>query len=170
MMWADAIFVVVYATLFAMLEIEIEGKFGWAEKLPTVPVLGKFTGYHCVMNVMVVLTLLYALLPRMGVWSALFFIVGWFLVEDFAWFVLNPNYGIQNYTKSKVKWHDSYWPLGVPLHNYIGIALMVFAAFMAGKPQLVWAGGAMAVGVALIIFAAPAYCRLYNYVRLPTSV
>lgn len=166
MVWSAAIFVLVYAALFAMLEIEIEGPHGWAARLPTVPVVGKFTGYHCVMNVMVVITLLYALLPRLGAWATLFFVVGWFLIEDFVWFVLNPGFGICNYTRDKVKWHGSHWPFGIPLHNFIGLAVMLFAATMAGNaPQLLLAGAIMAAGVVGIVFAAPSYMKLYASVR-----
>ena len=166
MMWSAAIFVLVYAALFAMLEIEIEGPHGWAERLPTVPVVGKFTGYHCVMNVMVVFTLLYALLPALGAWATLFFVVGWFLIEDFVWFVLNPSFGICNYTRDKVKWHGPYWPFGIPLHNFIGLAVMLFAAIMAGNAlQLLLAGAIMAAGVVAIVFAAPSYMKLYASVR-----
>ena len=165
MLLADAVFVVVYATLFAMLEIEIEGPHGWAKNLPTKPVIGKYTGYHCIMNVMVPLTLLYFMWPKYGFWTALFFIVGWFLVEDFSWFALNPAYTVSKYSKKYISWHGDCWPLGIPLHNYIGVGLMVFSIFMAGN-ALLWASGAlMVVLVGVVVLLSPLYRRAYESVR-----
>ena len=46
------IFIVIFAVLYSILEIEIEGKSGWAENLPTqYSGIGRLTYYHVIMIV-----------------------------------------------------------------------------------------------------------------------
>ena len=108
--YADALYISLYAVLYSLLEIEIEGSGGWAKNLPTVPVIGRFTGYHVLMNVSVIGTIAYTIWPHRGFWHTLFYVTAFFLIEDFMWFVYNPSYGLQKYTKQHVTWHGSCWP------------------------------------------------------------
>jgi len=163
--WSDVIFVVVYATLYAALEIEIEGPAGWARNLPTVPMLGKFTGYHILMNLTVIGSLSYAIYPRKGFWHTLYYVTAWFLVEDFMWFVYNPNYGLKKYSKNHVPWHGKCWPLGIPLHNYVGVAVMALAVWQTKDKDL---GYAFLLIIALVSFLGlmtPLYRKCYAMVR-----
>jgi len=110
-----------YALLFAMVEIEIEGADGWAEKLPTwyritpwyaqlmsVLLSGKpATGYHLMMFPIPIVSFHLGLCFGMP-WSwalearlfaaYLVFNVIW----DFLWFVLNPHFGWQRFRKGAV--------------------------------------------------------------------
>ena len=162
---SDGFFVAIYAILYSALEIEIEAQHGWAAKLPTVPMFGtRFTGYHILMNITVIMSLAYALMPR-GFFYGLFFIIAWFLIEDFCWFVISPYYGLDKYNKKNVKWHGDNWPLGIPIHNYYGLAAMIFCAFMTNDLDLLVSALTMIGLVGLSIFLTPYYHKMYYEVR-----
>jgi len=116
-------FMVFMAFLFAQWEIQIEGKDGWAAKLPCqrwekgwlVRLTGgrPITGYHLFM---ISFTIAIVHLPLFFVtWSwrlesLLFgFYAGMMLLEDFFWFVFNPHYGIKKFRKGKIWWHNKWW-------------------------------------------------------------
>jgi len=133
------------AFLWAKLEIEIEGKHGWAANLPTWkvenhPFLRLFyggrplTGYH-----------VWAF-TSVGFFFHLPFIVGlhwswiaelralgacclFWVVEDFLWFVLNPHYGWRKFRRDEIWWHKR-WLLSLPVDYWVlgvaGIALIIF--------------------------------------------
>lgn len=118
------IFIVISALTLAALEIQIEGKNGWAANLPTFRLKRKIgakpiTGYHLFI---IIFTLIIFHFPLFFTcWSlqkeALIlgvFIFMWTL-EDFLWFVLNPHYGLSKFNKSNsdIWWHKS-WFAGVP--------------------------------------------------------
>ena len=162
----DAIFIAIYAILYSALEIEIEAGAGWAKNLPTVPVFGtRFTGYHVLMNITVIMSLCYALMPSKGLFYILYFIIAWFLIEDFCWFVLNPSFGLTKYKKENISWHGDNWPGGIPIHNYIGVALMIASAYMSGNNSLIISGAIMATFVAITIAITPHYHTIYKEVR-----
>lgn len=116
-------FMVFLALLLALWEIQIEGKDGWAARLPTwrikrgwiIRLTGErpITGYHLFMMLFLI-GLIH--LPVFFVsWSwqlecLLFgFYFGMLLLEDFFWFALNPNYRITNFRKGKIWWHKNWW-------------------------------------------------------------
>jgi hypothetical protein len=111
------------ALILAGWEIQIEGKDGWAAKLPAWRIsqgwLMRFTGglpitgYHVFLSVFLI-AIIHLPVFFTG-WTLrlesllLGFFVGIMLVEDFLWFVLNPNYGIKNFRKGKIWWHKHWW-------------------------------------------------------------
>ena len=109
--------------VFANLEIQIEGKSGWAADLPcwrkekgwVVRLLGgrPLTGYHMWMSIFLILMFHFPFLfidwylkTELLIWGLLY---GFFLAEDFAWFVFNPHYGIKKFKKAEIWWHGSWW-------------------------------------------------------------
>jgi hypothetical protein len=113
------------ASLFALLEIQIEGPHGWAATLPTWRIDNRWTrafysakpltGYH-------LYTLLFSLavvhLPfGLGLtpltWHAearvLAFFVFFWILEDFLWFVLNPAFGLKRFRPEHIWWHAPNW-------------------------------------------------------------
>lgn len=115
-------FLFVLAVLYAIFEIEAEGKYGWGEKFPTwyrtrgfAAKLYKFftnkplTGYHSALFFVPILTFLWPMVyTATGSWESaldafsLYFC--WVVVWDFCWFVLNPYYGVKRFRKSYVWW------------------------------------------------------------------
>ena len=127
----------ILAFLVAKLEINIEGKYGWAEKLPTRKIKNKITdlllggapltGYHF----WLFLTILFLLhLPFFlgltwnlaGEFKLLGFFFVFLIIEDFLWFILNPAFGIRKFTKTHIHWHKN-WIGFLPKNYYLGIFL-----------------------------------------------
>ena len=124
----------VLAFFLALLEVQIEGRHGWAKKLPTWrPHAGKWyarlyakimggkelTGYHAAIFGFV-LALLHFPFFSGAQWSwegelwvlSLFFLFD--IVWDFLWFIVNPHYGLNRFEASYVVWHKK-WIGPLPL-------------------------------------------------------
>ena len=189
----SALFWYVLAFIFAGLEVEAEGKYGWAEKMPTwyrtrgivarlygLAMAGKpLTGYH---SFMFFLPLLVFHAPFfMGVdWTAakelvsLAMYFAWCPLWDFLWFVLNPAYGWANFSKAKVWWHArDKWLLGFPLGYYVAWAVSTGLAFaashLAQDRQIMHNHGMMlalfVICTGVTIIFSPLYHRWYNGMR-----
>src|SRR5262245_16921539 len=103
--------------VLAHLEIQIEGKDGWAAKLPTWRRQFSFmhrpvTGYLVCMNLFL-LMLLHLPIVYVGFSVALeaevltfFFLLAVFW--DYQWFVWNPHYGVSRFRKGNVWWYPTW--------------------------------------------------------------
>lgn len=114
------IFAIVISAIFALLEIQIEGKNGWASKLPTWKINNPFkkfinwpylTGYHLFLNLLFfsILQLPFILgfpfnFKNEILIFELFFLI--MMIEDFFWFVFNPAWGIKKFFTKEVPWHS----------------------------------------------------------------
>lgn len=120
-------YIFLIALVLALLEIQIEGKEGWASNLPVWRPGWKFlskeiTGYH---GLLILLLLLFFHFPFVsgGGWSlsselkilSLFFI--FVSVWDFLWFVLNPHFPLKKFKAEHIWWHKN-WLLGLPTDYY----------------------------------------------------
>jgi hypothetical protein len=167
------------AVVFAGLEIEGEGKYGWAEKMPTwyrttgiaarlygLALGGKpLTGYHSFMFVMPILVfhvqffmgLTWTWQAEVMAWAVYFaFAPLW----DYYWFILNPAYGFGRFRKENVWWHaKSYWVLGRLPHDYfMGWGISIFLAFVAGQvTQHAVLLATMLICTVLLILMSPRY-------------
>lgn len=133
----------------ATLEIQIEGEFGWAAKLPTwraktgswldkiyKKLMDKeLTGYHAVLNLFLLLFLHWPFIwqGNWNIWQELeilsifvIFIVVW----DFLWFVLNPKFSLRDFGPAKVWWHKK-WFNKMPVDYYSGL-LVAALLFLPG--------------------------------------
>jgi hypothetical protein len=116
-------YTVFMAFILALWEIQIEGKEGWAAKLPAwriekgwpTKLMGgrPITGYHVFMLIFMLSIVHLPLFFASWTWRLelllLSFYLGMVLIEDFLWFVLNPHYGIKNFRKGKIWWHKTWW-------------------------------------------------------------
>ena len=185
-MFSTALFWFVLCTLMAGLEIEAEGKHGWAERMPTwyrttgpiARLYGRLmggkplTGYHAFMFF---LPLAFVHIPFFSgmAWTfaaecialSNYFVVC--VLWDFIWFVLNPHYGVRNFKKTTVWWHGkSPWVFGIFPADYLyGIVIAAGLAFAGsltnGAPftdHLAFLGWLAAMTVACIALA-PRYHR-----------
>ncbi|HET9986091.1 MAG TPA: hypothetical protein VFQ38_20995 [Longimicrobiales bacterium] len=135
------------AALFALLEIQIEGREGWAAGLPTWRIrnawtrrlLGarEVTGYHVYFQLFVLVMahlpyLVAAVPPSLALeLRILAFLILFWVLEDFLWFVFNPAYGLRRFRREEVWWHAATW-WGVMPRDYwiftpIGLALYVWS-------------------------------------------
>lgn len=142
------IFSLLIAFLIAKLEINIEGKNGWAKNLPTWRIKNKWTkifmreypltGYHLYL-MLTVLSFLHFPFFFGTIWnlSKEFIILGLysviFLVEDFLWFVLNPEYGLKKFHKDHIEWHH-HWIFNIPVMYY---KIVLSAIFFFTLSQLI---------------------------------
>jgi len=183
------------AMVFAAVEIEVEGKHGWAEKTSTwfrtkglvAKMYGIFmgekplTGYHLFMFFLPLLAFHSHFV--MGVpWSfaqellvfAMYF--AWMPTWDYLWFVLNPNYGVKKFKKQNVWWHArSHWLFNITPLDYLfgwGVSLLfAFAAFLVADSKELFLGHLQflfwfAAFTALTIFLiAPIYKRWHAKMR-----
>ncbi len=134
------IFCLVSATLLSLFEIQVEGKHGWAEKLPTwkfnlkifnkIPGLkGSFTGYHIFLFICV-LFLMHSsfLFMRWDIRTEAIILSAYMLItncEDFLWFVLNPYFGIKKFNKNNIPWHED-WLGPIPLQYVYSFIIWIF--------------------------------------------
>ena len=126
---------IILSTVFALLEIQIEGKNGWAGQLPTwklykpwfkyIPGGNKpLTGYHTFLWMLMFLYphVTFLLTP----WDIekeiilISFVLLVLRLEDFLWVVLNPSYGIKKFKKEFLPWH-SQWLGPAPVQYYTSI-------------------------------------------------
>jgi hypothetical protein len=109
------------AYMWAKLEVEIEGKDGWAKSLPTWRIEKHFlldvfmggrplTGYHLWAFSFVAFAFHLPFL-WMRMWSIpleceiLGSLMLFWVIEDFLWFMVNPHYGWQQYRRQNILWH-----------------------------------------------------------------
>lgn len=131
------------AALFAMVEIQIEGPHGWAEKLPTWKKQNRWTrlfygakpltGYHLWVQLF---SLAMVHLPVFGGWAewtsrgevrALVMLALFWLAEDFLWFVLNPAFGLRRFRRDHIWWHAPAWWWIAPREYWVFTPLALVA-------------------------------------------
>lgn len=138
------VFYTTVAFAFALLEIQIEGKHGWAKKLPTwrlyrpwfryLPGANKpLTGYHLYLWILLFLLIHtpYLFVPARA--QTEFMLLSGYIyilrLEDFFWFVLNPHFGLKNFRKERVPWHEN-WVGPLPVQYYVSIILWVMLLYL----------------------------------------
>lgn len=130
---------------FAKLEIQIEGKNGWAANLPTwrinnlltklIPGDGKpLTGYHTYLWLFIssLLHSIFLFIPwtvsaELLLISLFIFIL---LSEDFYWFILNPHYGIGKFKRKHIPWHHI-WIFRLPLMYWIALLIWISLLYLS---------------------------------------
>lgn len=138
----QSIYLFLSALVLAFIEVQIEGKHGWASNLPTWTAPDKWygrlyskimagktlTGYHLGIFFFVLLFLHYPLIlsgaynwqAELAVLSNFFiFVVFW----DYLWIIINPHYGVlRRRPRLDVWWHKIWWGPW-PRDYYLGILL-----------------------------------------------
>ncbi len=181
-----AIFVFVISLIFAMMEIEIEGKNGWAAKLPTwyrkSSGLSKIhyflnskkplTGYHLFMLSFIIIIFHSSFFfglewTRINEIRTLFFILAFLIVEDFLWFEFNPFYGSKKFKKGEIWWNSNQrWILGLPLETFKGIfgILIISLIISAFYKNLFffYEFGEFIIGIIVLILISKAFVKPYR--------
>ena len=136
--------VVLLGFFFAQTEIQIEGAGGWAVNLPTWRIeehwlLDIFwggrpmTGYHAWVFPFIALFFHFPFF-FMQQWSlrtearALACIMLFWLVEDFLWFVLNPAFGLAQFSPAHIPWHK----------HWLWLAPTDYWVFLVSASVLFW--------------------------------
>jgi hypothetical protein len=132
------------ATVFALAEVQIEGKNGWASALPTWRLDNSWTcllmggrpltGYHLYMHLFLLVLLhvpyaLQILAPTAALELRIFsFLILFWVAEDLLYFGLNPAFGWRRFSKRYIWWHPNWWwifPREYWIFTPLGIALYV---------------------------------------------
>ncbi len=183
----SALFWFILALLLAWIEIEIEGKFGWAEKLPTWYRKADYntgkrpwTGYHMFMTIFLflIIHLAFFLGLRWTITDELMLLAMYFLfisLWDFLWFVFNPYYGIKKYKKGKIwwfsksKWVFNMFPLDYVVSLAISLVFVVIASLISKNFGLLLNEAYTLLLFILFTFIsmifAPLYHRWYKKMR-----
>ena len=105
---ATSTFVVLYAVLWSLMEVEIEGTDGWMYNTPSECAgFAGFTWYHMYMNGIILLTLFAAVRPMSlkGIFVYVYYNILWFTLEDVVWFVYNGvTYGSAPWQSDNTRW------------------------------------------------------------------
>ncbi len=147
-------YIFIVGVILAILEIQIEGRDGWAANLPawkpkkhsrtakiTYALTRKdMTGYHLSLFA---LLLFFFHLPFIWNWTwnwqqeiqvlAFFFVFA--VIWDFLWFVLNPHYSLRDFGPKAVWWHRT-WLFKLPLDYWIGFLCEIILSI-----PLIWEFG-----------------------------
>jgi hypothetical protein len=135
-------FVIITSWIFALFEIQIEGKFGWAEKVPTWRVENIYTniffakrpltGYHLFLLLFVFLMIHAPFAFGLAHWylksemRVMSFMMLFWVFEDFLWFANNPSYGITKFRPEFIWWHRKTWWWIMPRDYWIWTPVAVF--------------------------------------------
>ncbi len=146
----QASYLFLFCLWLAAFEIQIEGKDGWAAKLPTWRpgknkwysriyslIMGgkEMTGYHLLVFGFVLIFLHYPYFTGQN-WNyfselgtlALFFLI--VITWDFLWFVLNPYYGIRCFKPECIWWHKKwFWFMPKSYYFALIISALLYSRF-----------------------------------------
>jgi len=61
-------------------------------------------------------------------WALPFWLASLFFIEDYMWFMINPEYGVSKYSAENIPWHP--WVLYMPIGNWISIMIMVISSVL----------------------------------------
>lgn len=176
----ESLFLFVFALVYALIEIEIEGPDGWAKNLPTPQNfcfhLSLYHVYMILLACIVICGFVYfrdtkecledntrstEYRVRSVVSRVLFMLVAFFLLQDFLWFVMNPSYTVCKYSAQHISWHSP-WYFGLPWFNFVGFGLLALAVLISPERSnmlfsIVVLGSLLGLSVAV----APTYHSFY---------
>lgn len=147
----NSLFWFLVALSIALFEIELEGKFGWAEKSATWSKRMNFpkifrlfsgarvlTGYHIFLNIFLFLFmhapfffgLEFNLVNELRL---LVIYLVWTMFWDFLWFILNPYYGWKKFAPKAVWWFgEEPWVFNkLPLKYFVQIGISIVIVLLA---------------------------------------
>lgn len=165
----DAALAVSLATIYSLIEIELEGKCGWAATIPTSQVAkgNHFTWYHLYMIVFLSIMCIGIWWKRYEVpwWKkiliAAFFLTWILLLEDFLWFVFSPYFTLKKYKKQNIPWHTK-WLGPIPVHNFVGLTILILLALLIGIPEI-WGSFVFIIpATILLVCISPLYHLFYK--------
>ena len=138
-------YLVIIALVLAYFEIQIEGVAGWAANLPTWRIENQqinlliggrpITGYHISLDILLLLFLHWPSLftpwdiKKESMVLEAFTILA--VIWDFLWFVINPHFGLENFSNDSIWWFAN-WVIGFPIDYFIGIFFSLILGILPG--------------------------------------
>jgi len=138
------------SALFALVEIQIEGTAGWAGSLPTWKIDNRWTrllmsgrpltGYHAYLFPFMAIMVHTPFGLGLASWTlpaearTLSFLILFWTLEDFLWFVFNPQFGLRGFRKEHIWWHAPSWWWIMPRDYWINLPLsLALYAYSYGR-------------------------------------
>lgn len=166
-------FIVFIAFVFAMIEIEIEGKHGWGKTLHTTHLTQNkksLTIYHVLIFVFVFSMFQFGFfiqnntltIPHMLYMFSMTLM--FFFLEDIIWFILNPHHSIFN----KSEWHATVY--NIPL-IYIVLPTISFTICCICNYTMLWLSNfaMFLIGLCIIVCISPLYNCIYTHTHKQTN-
>lgn len=163
---AFSVFIILFAFVFAIIEIEIEGKDGWAKNLPT-PHLTKdeksLTIYHVYIFIFVFLAfnMVFFVRTQLINWRNVLYIFSmtlmFFFLEDMYWFFANPFHSILK----KNEWHVYVGPMPL-LYIVLPISAFIIAAIAGYTKTFLWSFLVFIVGSFVMLGVGVGYRHYYK--------
>ena len=165
----DILFVIITSTLYSLIEIEIEGENGWCKKLPTPPIINigtkNMTLYHIYMLLFIITIVSFQTNLALEISSIVYTISHIFMfivLEDTMWFIFNPFYTVEKYSKEKIWWHSNQpWILGIPLDIYKVVSFILLGSYLTENIKLFISLIISVFYIPITIYFAPLYHRYY---------
>ena len=163
-----SILLVFLSLIFALIEIELEGKYGWSEQTPT-PNLGStknsLTLYHLYMALFIFLTFstIFFVNSEITIYNTIymFAMVLWFFtLEDLFWFVLNPNYKLTGLKDAW--WHNKIENIFPIIYIVFPILSTVLSFYIGYGYVYVNTLLVILIGIAIVIMISPLYHIIYE--------
>lgn len=165
----DTLFTIITSTIYSLIEIEIEGEHGWCKNLPTPVVMRigtkNMTLYHIYMLLFIITmitfqtNLTYTIDSFVNTVSHIFMFI---VLEDTMWFIFNPFYTIEKYTKDKIWWHSNQaWIFGLPSDIYKVVFSILLASYLTSNIQLFISLMICISYIPITIYLAPYYHKYY---------
>jgi len=117
-------FFIVFASIWASIAVQSEGKDGSGKKLPTKPFLGTSFTWYRVLNITMTFLVSFEIVKYS--WDLPFWIAATFLIKDYMWFMINPNFGVSKFNKEDIPWHT--WVFRLPITHWICGLVMIATA------------------------------------------
>jgi len=138
--------VILTAFFLAKVEINMEGKYGYAAKLPVewrienqwLRSLIGGTSYHFYMGLFLFVYIHGGLIIQ-GTWTLQkdFLILSYLafitVAEDFLWFVLNPYFGIRKFKRECIPWFEHRWLWFCPAWYWWYLPICTILYWLGGK-------------------------------------
>jgi len=117
-------FFIVFGSIWASIAVQSEGKDGSEKKLQTKPFLGTSFTWYRVLSITMTFLVSFEIVKYS--WDLPFWIAATFLIKDYMWFMINPNFGVSKFNKEDIPWHT--WVFRLPLIHWIcGLAMVATA-------------------------------------------
>ena len=115
-------FFIVFASLWACISVQTQAK--GPKGVKTDPFLGTSFTWYRVLSITMTFLITFELVKYS--WDLPFWIAAVFLIKDYVWFMINPNFGVSKFNKVDIPWHT--WVFRLPLIHWICGLIMVFTA------------------------------------------
>ena len=170
-----AIFVVFVSMIYAMIEIELEGKHGWAKTLHTVHITKdrkSLTYYHLLMFIFIfsMFYVIFALKQKyMTIKNSLYIftiVLSFFMLEDMYWFILNPHHSFFNRNNSD--WHVSVGKVPI-LYIVIPIVTILINFCIGYGKTFAWNILIFIIGTLIVGVLSYPYGKVYKAIHKKTN-